>query len=169
MTSTTTDLQHVVGRLSAPGLIRLISEIDDHGPIPRRGFTRSFPDLARHQIRHAVKEARDLALIHSTGEHHLTEAGEALAELYDAAARWGRQHQYPAKEGHFTLRVSSALALLVRPEESACLPSTTRPEAAADASTAPGLEELEAVRSALLQWLNDHSRAPLRTAYETAA
>ncbi|MFB7481919.1 hypothetical protein ACFUEM_25225 [Streptomyces anulatus] len=166
MTSTPTDLQHVVGRLSAPGLIRLISEIDDHGPIPRHGFTRSFPDLARHQVRHTVKEARDLALIHSTGEHHLTEAGEALAELYDAAARWGRQHQYPAKEGHFTLRVSSTLALLARPEESTSLPSTTRPEAAAGAPTLSGLET---VRSALLEWMNDHSRAPMRTAYETAA
>lgn len=166
MTSTPTDLQHVVGRLSAPGLIRLISEIDDHGPIPRRGFTRSFPDLARHQVRHAVKEARDLALIHSTGEHHLTEAGEALAELYDAAARWGRQHQYPAQEGHFSLRVSSTLGLLARPEESISLPSATRPEATAGA---PALSGLEAVRSALLQWMNDHSRAPLRTAYETAA
>lgn len=166
MTNPPTDLQYVVGRLSAPGLIRLISEIDDHGPIPRRGFTRSFPDLARHQVRHTVKEARDLGLIHSTGEHHLTEAGEALAELYDAAARWGRQHHYPAREGHFALRVSSTLALLARSEVSTSATPATQPDAAAGASTVSGLET---VRSTLLQWMNDHSRAPLRTAYETAA
>ncbi|MEV2258527.1 hypothetical protein AB0J13_07675 [Streptomyces anulatus] len=166
MTSIPTDLQHVVGRLSAPGLIRLISEIDDHGPISRRGFTRSFPDLARHQIRHTVQEARDLDLIHSMSEHHLTEAGEALAELYDAAARWGRQHHYPAQEGHFAHRVSSTLALLARPEISTSATPATRPEAAAGASTVPGLET---VRSTLLQWMKDYYRAPLRTAYETAA
>ncbi|MFJ7528021.1 hypothetical protein ACIQ1S_24210 [Streptomyces griseus] len=168
MTITPTNLQHVVGRLSAPGLIRLISEIDDHGPVPRRGFTRTFPDLARHQIRHAVKEGRRLSLIHSAGEHHLTEAGEALAEVYDTAARWGRQHHYPSREGHFTLRVSSTLALLAVPGIPTSLTFATRPEGTVHASAVPGLET---VQSALLQWLDNHSQAnvALPTAYETAA
>ncbi|MFF0448052.1 hypothetical protein ACFYT4_16855 [Streptomyces sp. NPDC004609] len=99
--------------LSHPGLIRLITEIDDHGPVPT-ALGRAFPDLPRHQIRHARDTARDLRLIHS--DHHagqpvylLTGRGTDLAELYDQAARWARAHDYPARDSSFVTRVQATL------------------------------------------------------------
>ncbi|MFI6289363.1 hypothetical protein ACIBCM_32240 [Streptomyces sp. NPDC051018] len=100
--------------LSHPGLIRLITEIDDHGPVPT-ALVRAFPDLPRHQLRHARDTARDLGLINT--DHHtyrLTDRGTDLAELYDQAARWARAHDYPARDSSFVTRVQSTLDYLAQ-------------------------------------------------------
>lgn len=98
--------------LSHPGLIRLITEIDDHGPVPTI-LARAFPDLPRHQIRHARDTARDLDLIHT--DHHtyrLTDRGTDLADLYDQAARWARARNLPARDSSFVTRVQATLGHL---------------------------------------------------------
>ncbi|MGW4204199.1 hypothetical protein [Streptomyces sp. NPDC004726] len=105
--------------LSHPGLIRLITEIDDHGPVPN-ALGRAFSDLPRHQIRHARDTARTLGLI-DTGRHAgqlvylLTGRGTDLAELYDEAARWARARDYPARDSSFVTRVRAALDHLTEP------------------------------------------------------
>jgi hypothetical protein len=107
--------------LSHPGLIRLIAEIDDHGPTPT-ALARALPDLPRHQVRHARDTARTLALI-DTGRHDgqnaylLTERGADLAELYDQAARWARAHDFPVRDSSFVTRVQTTLDQAARPEQ----------------------------------------------------
>ncbi|MEU5162330.1 hypothetical protein AB0G74_22370 [Streptomyces sp. NPDC020875] len=109
-------LARTVAVLSDPGLIRLITEIDDHGPVPANGFARTFLDLSRHQIRHARDTARDLGLIHSVHQtYRLTDRGTDLADLYDQAARWARAHTHPARDSSFVTRVRATLDHLTRP------------------------------------------------------
>jgi DNA-binding HxlR family transcriptional regulator len=102
--------------LSHPGLIRLVSEIDDHGPVERHMLQRIFADLTRHQIRHAIKTGRDHELIraghHAAPCYLLTDRGTDLAEVYDQAARWARTHNYPAASSDFVTRVQATLTLL---------------------------------------------------------
>ncbi|GAA2254710.1 hypothetical protein GCM10010232_49850 [Streptomyces amakusaensis] len=118
MTTTHTSIRDQPARtaaaLSHPGLIRLITEIDDHGPVPNT-LARVFPDLPRHQIRHARDTARDLGLIDT--DHHtyrLTDRGTALADLYDQAARWARAHDHPARDSSFVTRVQATFDHLTR-------------------------------------------------------
>ncbi|MFB7270743.1 hypothetical protein [Streptomyces sp. NPDC056244] len=105
-----------VSVLSHPGLIRLVSEIDDNGPIPRYMLTRTLSGLTRHQIRRAVDTAREHHLVDA--EHALdscyllTEAGKELADVYDSVARWARAHNYPATASDFVTRIQETLALL---------------------------------------------------------
>ncbi|MBV9026219.1 MAG: hypothetical protein JO362_21070 [Streptomycetaceae bacterium] len=102
--------------LSHPGLIRLVSEIDDNGPVERHMLQRIVADLTRHQIRHAIKTGRDHDLIraghHATPCYLLTDRGADLAEVYDQAARWARTHNYPAANSDFVTRVQHTLTLL---------------------------------------------------------
>ncbi|AZK97065.1 MULTISPECIES: hypothetical protein [Streptomyces] len=113
-------LARTVAVLSDPGLIRLITEIDDHGPVPRAGLARTFPDLPRHELLRARDTARDLGLI-STGSgaghgaYKLAGRGADLAELYDRAARWARARDLPARDSSFVTRVRTTLDHLTRP------------------------------------------------------
>ncbi|MEV8426497.1 hypothetical protein [Streptomyces niveus] len=116
-------LRRLCTTLSEPALIRLITEIDDNGPIPPRSAGRIFPDLAPHQIRHATERAHTIGLIHTRvgGGLGLTESGVLLAEVYDVTARWARRHAYPAPTGDFTGRVRHTFALLSEPRVHAAL------------------------------------------------
>ncbi|MFB7630488.1 hypothetical protein ACFC0M_06000 [Streptomyces sp. NPDC056149] len=140
--------------LSLAGLIRLIAEIDDNGPIPKRGLARTLPDLSLHRLRHATDLARTLHLVHggAGGSLVLTASGEELADAYDALARWARRHNYPAPICDFTRRIQHTLALLATP-------ATPRVERDAHAPAAPGeqaLADLAGPRDALEQWLRAH-------------
>ncbi|MFG3043166.1 hypothetical protein ACGFYZ_40340 [Streptomyces sp. NPDC048330] len=111
---TTAELRDTVTMLSSPPLIRLITEIDDNGPIPPRGLASTLADLSTHQLRQTADLARTLGLIHvrpGTGLG-LTEAGTELADVYDATARWARCHAYPSGISDFTTRVQHTLRLM---------------------------------------------------------
>ncbi|MCX5238913.1 hypothetical protein OG824_27290 [Streptomyces prunicolor] len=133
--------------LSLPGLIRLVTEIDDNGPISRhRGSLQgALGDLGTGQLRHAIDTARDLGVIHARGHasarYQLTASGEDLAELYDTAARWARTRQLPSPTGDFVARVQYALQTQDGdPEHSG---AATEPTPA---------------RAALSEWLRAHPR-----------
>jgi hypothetical protein len=94
-------------------LIRLITEIADHGAIPHQALGSILSNLSRPQLRRAVHRADSLRLLRRTpAGHSLSPAGEELADVYEAAARWARRHNYPAAFCDFADRVHHALALL---------------------------------------------------------
>ncbi|WP_329343720.1 hypothetical protein OG252_45415 [Streptomyces sp. NBC_01352] len=109
--------RRAIRTLSLPGLIRLITEIDDNGPISRqRGSLQgALGDLTTGQLRHAIDAARDLGLIHARGHalarYQLTASGKDLAEVYDTAARWARGHQLPSRTSDFVARVQHTLQI----------------------------------------------------------
>ncbi|MGW2917739.1 hypothetical protein ACWDBF_07725 [Streptomyces angustmyceticus] len=109
--------RRAIRTLALPGLIRLITEIDDNGPINhRRGSLQgAFGDLTRAQLRRAIDTARDLGLVHADQQapdrYRLTASGEDLAEVYDTAARWARSHQFPSTSGDFVTRVQHTFQL----------------------------------------------------------
>ncbi|MBM7167075.1 hypothetical protein JQK87_01270 [Streptomyces sp. G44] len=108
----------VTRALSLPGLIRLVTEIDDNGPINRRrgSLQSTFDDLTVPQLRHAIDRAREFGLVygdeHERVRYRLTDSGEELAEVYDTAARWARAHQFPMVASDFVTRVQHTLDLL---------------------------------------------------------
>ncbi|MEE1797371.1 hypothetical protein PUR57_01480 [Streptomyces sp. JV176] len=145
--------------LASPGLIRLISEIDDHGAIPERGLARTLGDLSTHQIRQATEHADILGLLdRSYAGLGLTTAGQDLADVYDATARWARRHDYPAPVGDFAGRIRHTFALLHKP-------TPTEPRSA-DNEADP---ELAHVRELLTQWGDTHQPQQDRGAYGVAA
>lgn len=102
--------------LALPGLIRLVAEIDDNGPVDKGMLQPTVADLSRHQLRYAIEAGRDRGLLR-TGEegrpcYLLTDSGTELADLYDTAARWARRHQFPASAADFVTRVRDTLKLL---------------------------------------------------------
>ncbi|MER5443318.1 hypothetical protein [Streptomyces sp. NPDC002790] len=109
--------RRAIRTLTLPGLIRLVTEIDDNGPIShRRGSLQgAFGDLTPGQLRHAIDVARDLGLVHADEQapdrYRLTASGEALAEVYDSAARWARARQFPDASTDFVTRVQHTLQL----------------------------------------------------------
>ncbi|WP_052230215.1 hypothetical protein [Streptomyces sp. CT34] len=110
--------RRVIRALSLPALIRLVSEIDDNGPISRRhgSLQSTFDDLTAAQLGYAIERARDFGLIYRDEDervrYRLTTSGEDLAGVYDTAARWARTHRYPTVASDFVTRVQHALALL---------------------------------------------------------
>jgi DNA-binding HxlR family transcriptional regulator len=109
--------RRVIRALSLRGLIRLITEIDDNGPISRqRGSLQgALSDLTNGQLRHAIDTARDLGLIHARGHalarYQLTASGKDLAEVYDTAANWARTNQVPGRTSDFVARVQHAFQM----------------------------------------------------------
>ncbi|MFE0134041.1 hypothetical protein ACFWY6_21125 [Streptomyces sp. NPDC059037] len=110
--------RRAIRALTLPGLIRLVTEIDDHGPISRRrgSLQSTFDDLSAPQLRHAIDRAREFGLVygdeHERVRYRLTDSGEELAEVYDTAARWARAHQFPTATCDFVTRVQRTLDLL---------------------------------------------------------
>ncbi|MGW4345300.1 regulator [Streptomyces sp. NPDC004690] len=149
--------------LSSPALIRLITEIDDHGAIPTRRLAATLCDLSPHQLRRATDAARAHGLVRTApGGLDLTEAGLELADLYDATARWARRHDYPARVCDFTARIRHTLDLLHRPLDG---PRSTA------SKQSPGVEaaaDLHRPRVLLAQWLTAHHSTPLAE-FEPAA
>ncbi|MEV0259401.1 hypothetical protein AB0H82_34755 [Streptomyces sp. NPDC050732] len=112
------DQRQAIRVLSLPGLIRLVSEIADNGPIHRRrgSLQAAFGDLTANQLGYAIDRARDFGLVygdeHERVRYRLTDSGEDLADVYDTAARWARTHQYPTATSDFVTRVQHTLTLL---------------------------------------------------------
>ncbi|MYT96585.1 MULTISPECIES: hypothetical protein [unclassified Streptomyces] len=112
------DQRQSIRALSLPGLIRLVSEIADNGPINRRrgSLQAAFGNLTANQLGHAIDRARDFGLVygddHERVRYRLTDSGEDLADVYDTAARWARTHQFPTATSDFVTRVQHTLTLL---------------------------------------------------------
>ncbi|MFI2204653.1 hypothetical protein ACH47Z_28475 [Streptomyces sp. NPDC020192] len=138
--------RRAIRTLALPGLIRLITEIDDNGPIShRRGSLQgAFGDLTPGQLRHAIDTARDLGLVHADEQapdrYQLTASGEDLAEVYDTAARWARIHQFPSCASDFVTRVQYTFQLQ------------------SSESTTHTKTEPSAPQEALSEWLEAHPR-----------
>lgn len=144
--------------LSTAGLIRLVSEIDDHGAIPVRGLARTLPDISTHQLRQATEQADALGLLNRTpASMGLAAAGQDLADVYDATARWARQHNYPATHCDFAGRIRHTFALLG--------------EAAADARASDDQSnaELACVQRLLTEWIHTHQHQRAHGTYGFAA
>ncbi|MCC2275538.1 hypothetical protein LKL35_08895 [Streptomyces sp. ET3-23] len=146
-------------QLSSPGLIRLITEIDDNGPIPPRGLTRTLADLTEHHLRQATDAAGALGLVRARpgAGLDLTASGAELADVYDAIARWARRHAYPAPVANFPGRIQHTLALLADIPSVGHLPS------------AQALADLAGPRVLLGQWLHAHAQAAQPAEHELAA
>ncbi|MEU3553348.1 regulator [Streptomyces fragilis] len=111
--STTLTPQAVHMALAYRPVIRLVSEIADHGAIPHHALGSTLSDLSRTQLRRAVHRADSLCLLQRTPTGRaLSPAGEELADVYEATARWARRHNYPAAFCDFADRVHHALTLL---------------------------------------------------------
>ncbi|MFF4714468.1 regulator [Streptomyces eurythermus] len=147
--SHTAGLRHACTVLSRPGLIRLVTEIDDNGPIPPRSLTRTLPDLPDHHLHHTVRQARALGLVrHQPGVGlSLTPSGSGLADIYDALARVARRHHLPAPVCQFTSRVQHTLTLLAMPV------LTTEQTDRVSKTVA---EDLDGTRALLQQWLQEN-------------
>ncbi|MGW7005897.1 hypothetical protein ACWGCW_24600 [Streptomyces sp. NPDC054933] len=155
----TADVRGFCTELSSPGLIRLITEIDDNGPIPPRGLARTLADLTPHHLRQATDLARALGLVRVRpgAGLGLTDSGAELADVYDAIARWARRHAYPTPVADFTGRIQHTLALLAETPAADHLPSA---QAAAD---------LAGPRDLLNQWLHANAQAAQLAEPELAA
>jgi hypothetical protein len=156
-TLSTTDVQHAQAVLSSPSLIRLVTEIDDNGPIPPRALARTLTDVPEDHLRHSADQARLLGLVHVQpgAGLSLTTAGEELTDVYDAMARWARRHSYPAPVCDFTGRIQHTLALLtqlpVRPS-----PCGSRRRADAVPASVEAGADFARLRHLLEEWLHDH-------------
>ncbi|MFD8613816.1 regulator [Streptomyces sp. NPDC059631] len=161
------DLRTALTLLSSPALIRLITEIDDNGPVARRRLAGTLPDISRHQLRHVVEAARTRGLVRTvpgTGID-LTESGAQLADLYDEIARWARHHAVPARVGDFTTRIRHALHLLQHPLIAV---HGGAPRAAAVELPGAGRETgLARLRGQLFEWLTANPQ--VRPEFEPAA
>ncbi|MBW1597267.1 hypothetical protein [Streptomyces sp. JJ38] len=149
----TADVRHACTVLSSPALIRLITEIDDNGPIPPRGLARTLADLPVHRLRQATDLARALGLVRPGSGLGLTAPGLELADIYDASARWARRHAYPAAVCDFTGRIQHTLAALA---EAPVVAADGSPRAATDGPlpSADAVADLAGPRDLLLQWLH---------------
>ncbi|MGW1604883.1 hypothetical protein [Streptomyces eurythermus] len=147
--SATAGLRHACTVLSRPGLIRLVTEIDDNGPIPPRSLTRTLPDLSDNHLHHTVRQARALGLVcHQPGVGlSLTPSGSGLADIYDALARVARRHHLPASVCDFTSRVQHTLTLFAMPV------LTTEQTERVSKTVA---EDLDGTRALLQQWLQEN-------------
>ncbi|WP_172381099.1 hypothetical protein [Streptomyces sp. MNP-20] len=176
MTSATTphDSGRMIRALSLPGLIRLVSDLDDHGPLSRRrgSLQAAFDDLTADQLRLALDRARAFGLVHGDADervrYRLTPRGEGLADVYDTAARWARTHQYPQKESDFVTRVQRTLTLLSQTLATTGYASGTGEACGLPASgSAPlshsAMADLNGPQSALTAWLQTGPSAPQRT------
>ncbi|WP_371632189.1 regulator [Streptomyces sp. NBC_01259] len=152
---TTAELRNSVTLLSSPALIRLITEIDDNGPIPPRRLASTLPGLSAHHLRRTTDAARAHGLV-EVGPGvglELTTSGAGLADLYDAIARWARRYAYPTPICDFTTRLQHTLALLAPTLDADSAEGPHRsagenpPEADADAA-------LGLARALLAQWLS---------------
>ncbi len=140
--SGTDALARATAALSHPGLVRIVSEIDDNGPLQRHLLSRTLAGLSRQQLRHATAAGRAMGLLRTrthggTPTLVLTPAGKELADVYDNAARWARTHQYPCDVSDFVTRVQATLTLL---------------------GTAGG-EAPHAPQAAVASWVRDHAAA----------
>jgi DNA-binding HxlR family transcriptional regulator len=149
------ELRNAFALLSSPGLIRLITEIDDNGPIPPKRLAGTLPDLSAHHLRRTTYVARVHGLVRVAPGVGLalTEAGSELADFYDATARWARRHAYPTRVCDFTTRLQHSLSLLA-PAFLASRADGFQGPASEDMPCAEAATDLDHPRALLVQWLN---------------
>ncbi|MET8013510.1 regulator [Streptomyces sp. NPDC005271] len=152
---TAAELRNALALLSSPGLIRLITEIDDNGPILPRRLAATLPDLSSHHLRRTthVARAHGLARVAPGAGLSLTDAGSELADVYDATARWARSHAYPTRVCDFTTRLQHSLSLLVPALVADRADGSPRP-AGEETLSAGAATDLAHPRALLLQWLD---------------
>lgn len=155
---TSAEVRNAVELLASRSLIRLVTEIDDNGVIPPRRLASILSDLSSHQLRLATEAARTHGLVRVApgAGLELTESGSALADLYDAAARWARHHAYPAQVCEFSRRIRHVLDLLAPPLATEHADGCARPST----GRLPNTEgDLARPRTLLIQWLTDNPQA----------
>ncbi|GHG22168.1 regulator [Streptomyces filamentosus] len=167
---TSAELDKAIVLLASPPLVRLITEIDDNGAIPPRRLAGILHDLSPHHLRCAVETGRGHGLVRSVPGVglELTEAGSALADLYDATARWARRHNCPEPVSDFGSRVRHTFDLL------AASLATEQAERLASPSTGSlsgsGRErDLDLLRDLLIQWLTSNPQVTALPEPEPAA
>ncbi|AIA01183.1 hypothetical protein [Streptomyces noursei] len=160
--------RRTITALSLPGLIRLISETDDNGPVSRGSLGATFDDLTCHQLRHALDAARDFGVVYADEEaqpasYRLTRSGEDLAEGYDTVAHRARTHQYPSPSSDFVTPVQSTLHLLARVPDAHQAPkddgARDRLEALNAVLGPHAARALEVPRVALATWFQERPQA----------
>ncbi|MCZ4101312.1 regulator [Streptomyces sp. SID13666] len=163
---TVAELRNAFAQMSSPALIRLITEIDDHGPIPPRRLAGTLPDLSPHQLRRATEMARTMGLcrIGPGVGLELTPSGAELADLYDATARWARHNSYPHPICDFTTRVRQTFQLMGQSVLAVTADGSHRPAADQRAD-----ENLDRVRAMLYQRLHFEAQAATHVEFEPAA
>ncbi|MFJ4703650.1 regulator [Streptomyces anulatus] len=154
---TSANLRAAVDFLSSPALIRLITEIDDNGPIPPRKLANTLPDLSTHHLRRINHLARvhDLVRAAPGVGLELTASGVELADVYDAIARWARHHAYPTHASDFTSRIRHTLGLVESLSETDPVGGSARQPGVKLVDAEPGFEP-SGPRALLLQWLDAH-------------
>ncbi|MGI5438738.1 regulator [Streptomyces shenzhenensis] len=154
---TPAEARNAVELLASRSLIRLVTEIDDNGAIPTRRLAGTLPDLSSHQLRRATETARAHGLVRVApgAGLELAESGTELADLYDAVARWGRRHAYPAPVCEFSSRVRQVLNLLAPSLATERTDGFSRPSAARLLS-AEAEGDLARPWALLIQWLTDN-------------
>lgn len=104
--------------LFTAGVIRLVTEIDDNGPIEHGMLGAALSDLAPGEISDAVNACGELQLVHGGDgagrPYRLTRRGSELADVYEEMARWARAHDYPARTSTFITRVQTTLTVLAQ-------------------------------------------------------
>ncbi|MFE2140360.1 winged helix-turn-helix transcriptional regulator [Streptomyces sp. NPDC059456] len=112
------DAVSAAAMLSLRWTTRIISEIDDNGPIPHRAAQATFPDIPADSLQHGLRTLRQRGLL-QIREHRdddspvgLTQAGRDLGDVYEALSHWARRHHYPTSQSDFVTRVEASLALL---------------------------------------------------------
>jgi hypothetical protein len=159
--------------LSLLGLIRLVSEIDDNGPVSLGTLQATFDDLTRSQIRYAIDTGRDVGLPHldeqTQHRYLLTDSGADLADVYDTAARWARAHHYPYATSDFITRVHHTLKLLAQLPADLNDPDRISKATGqlADAGLVPSAEAALALHrplSTLAEWIRTNPQLLHRTA-----
>ncbi|MFZ3470331.1 winged helix-turn-helix transcriptional regulator [Streptomyces sp. 4.24] len=114
----TADAASAAAMLSLRWTTRIISEIDDNGPIPRGAAQATFPDIPEDNLQHGMRSLRHRGLLQvreNRGDDsplELTQAGQDLGDVYEALSRWARKHHYPAPQTGFVTRIESTLVLL---------------------------------------------------------
>ncbi|MYU06117.1 regulator [Streptomyces sp. SID8366] len=149
---TAAEVHRAVELLASRPLIRLVTEIDDHGAVPPRRLAGTLPDLSTHQLRNASNTARAHGLVRvasGTGLE-LTDTGMELADLYDAMARWARRHAVPAPVCEFSGRIRHVLDHL------ASSLTVERAECSSPLVGDGAEAGLARPRTLLIQWLADH-------------
>ncbi|MFG2996604.1 winged helix-turn-helix transcriptional regulator [Streptomyces sp. NPDC048340] len=114
----TRDAVSAAALLSLRWTTRIISEIDDNGPIPPGAAQATFPDISADSLQHGMRALRRRGLLQGREHRHddsdlvLTQAGRDLGDVYESLSRWARRHHYPAPQTGFITRVESVLALM---------------------------------------------------------
>ncbi|MGY4968363.1 winged helix-turn-helix transcriptional regulator [Streptomyces nigrescens] len=109
-----------VALLAAPGTTRLLNELIDFGPLPRRHQGSPFPELPSYQVCSYMGSLRQRNLVETRfidGEETFvaSEAAGGLGDVYDTLNRWAKTHLPHTAVLPYVARVHEAVALLNEP------------------------------------------------------